>query len=214
MGTADVPAEEDNGRQDAARLLAERQRTIANAFVVACAAGDVGGFNKAADFLNSTVNGWKLAFRLLAKLRLVGQEIKDAFLPIWVSQKTLPRRIDDRSATAAGLRLLMPGYSGPTMELYRGTVMRPGRGRVPGFSWTSRFDIARQFAANCYQAALDLRESGHAGPPDFTGVVLRTLAPPETIFLVRETGDGVDEGEVMVDPFRLGAITVAERLPA
>jgi hypothetical protein len=44
-------------------------------------------------------------------------------------------------------------------------------------------------------------------------VILEPLAPPEAILLVRQPEDYYDEGEIVVDPFRLGRVTVAERLP-
>jgi hypothetical protein len=48
-------------------------------------------------------------------------------------------------------------------------------------------------------------------PPE--GVILQTLAPPEAILLIRKPEDYYDEGEVVVDPFRLGKIKVVECLP-
>ena len=45
-------------------------------------------------------------------------------------------------------------------------------------------------------------------PPDgvLNGVVLQTVAPPEAVLLTRER-----ESEVVVDPYRLHKVTVAER---
>jgi hypothetical protein len=47
-------------------------------------------------------------------------------------------------------------------------------------------------------------------------VVLKTLAPRDAILLVRKPGEyydegEYDEGEVVVDPYRLGKIEVIER---
>ena len=46
------------------------------------------------------------------------------------------------------------------------------------------------------------------------GVVLETLAPADAILLVRDDEEYYDEGEVVVDPFKLVRVTVAERLRA
>jgi hypothetical protein len=60
--------------------------------------------------------------------------------------------------------------------------------------------VARKFAENWAQL-----------PPG--GVVLKTLAPPEAIFLIRERdGDDYDESEVVLDPLSLTAVEVFERL--
>jgi hypothetical protein len=40
------------------------------------------------------------------------------------------------------------------------------------------------------------------------------VAPPEAILLIRQPQDYYDEGEVVVDPFRLGQIKLVERFRA
>jgi hypothetical protein len=51
-----------------------------------------------------------------------------------------------------------------------------------------------------------------ASPGQWT-VLLRTVAPAEAILLIREPSpDYYDEGEVVVDPFRLGGVKLVERL--
>jgi hypothetical protein len=86
------------------------------------------------------------------------------------------------------------------MRLYRGTDWEERRRRRYGFSWTVDKDSASGFAEGP-------KIDGHGG------VILETLAPAAAILLVREKEDYYDEGEVVVDPFSLGRITVAERLP-
>ena len=44
------------------------------------------------------------------------------------------------------------------------------------------------------------------------GVVLETLVPAEAVLLVREVEGYYDEGEIVVDPFKLGPVAVAERI--
>jgi hypothetical protein len=44
------------------------------------------------------------------------------------------------------------------------------------------------------------------------GSVVLVVAPPEAILLVRDEEYYFDEAEVVVDPFKLGKVTVRERL--
>jgi|SRR5215207_6636457 len=76
------------------------------------------------------------------------------------------------------------------------------RRRLYGFSWTSKLDLAREFA-----------DDHRRREPD-GGVVLETLAPAEAILLIRKEKGYYDEAEVVVDPFRLGKVAVVERLPS
>jgi hypothetical protein len=114
----------------------------------------------------------------------------------------------DRPLVANALRvLLLGGYSGPPLTVYRGTSNTERRRRLYGFSIDVA--VARRFA------------EPYAWPPPSVGtsrpdqgVVLQTSAPREAVLLIRKRGDYYDEGEVVVDPFRLGRIEVVERLPA
>jgi hypothetical protein len=42
--------------------------------------------------------------------------------------------------------------------------------------------------------------------------VLKTVVPPDAVLLTRQPEDYYDEGEVVVDPFRLGRVDVVERI--
>jgi hypothetical protein len=185
----------------------ERETAIAKAFVVACAAGDVRQFEITVSFLNETKEGWTFALRRLARVRAVSQSIKVAFAEAWTTRDLACRNIHDRQAAAAGIRMLMPGYGGPPLPLYRGTIEEPGRRRAPGFSWTTSLDAARGFAGRHRAVAAD-----GSRPAELDGVVLRTIAPPEAVLLFCDSSNGSAGREVVVDPFRLGEITVVERL--
>ena len=105
---------------------------------------------------------------------------------------------------AEALRVLMPStYRGRPLTLYRGTHGGEHHKRQYGFSWTTDADTARKFAENWAQSF-----SGYSGD----GVILKTRAPGKAILLVRRPEDYYDEGEVVVDPFRLGQVEVVERL--
>jgi hypothetical protein len=43
-------------------------------------------------------------------------------------------------------------------------------------------------------------------------VILSTVAPPPAVLLIRKPEDFYDEGEVVVDPYRLAKVTVVERI--
>jgi hypothetical protein len=186
-----------------AALARERQadRAGAKAFAEACAAGDPDRLYGAVDYLNHfTCDGWRLAMKRVAKLATVSAEIRTAFLPIWIESNSLPLRVGNRRVLADGLRLLLPGgHEGESLRLYRGAGGMERRRRLYGFSWTTRLEEARGFAERYREA------------PD-GGIVLEALAPADAILLVREDEEYYDEGEVVVDPFRLGKVAVAERL--
>jgi hypothetical protein len=137
----------------------------------------------------------------VSKLRGVSDGIHSAFLPIWIESKTLPLKVGHRPTLAAALRVLMPpSYNGPRLRLYRGATAGERRRRLYGFSWTTRIDVARNKFAAQYQ--------------DWDGsVVLETVAPPDAILLLREDEKYYDEGEVVIDPFKLSRVDVVERMP-
>jgi hypothetical protein len=187
----------------AAALAEERRRARlwAKEFARACKAGDVPGLYVACDGLNYAVDSWRLAMKRVGKLPGVSEAIREAFLSVWIESKMLPLRIGDRMVAAAALRVLLPcDYRGEPMRLYRGTRARERTRRLYGFSWTTSMGIAREFAEHWQQM-----EGG--------AVVLETVAPAEAVLLVREEPDYYDESEVVVDPYKIGRVLVAERLP-
>jgi hypothetical protein len=200
------PIDDTFSEADAKRLLAQERRTDrsgARPFEAACRTGDTQAFFRAVDFINQrTIDGWRLAMRRVSRLPAVSQEIRSAFLDVWIQMKMLPARVGDRRTLAEALKVLMSpvGPSSP-MTLYRGASWSERTRRQYGFSWTSRLDIARSFGEHWKQISPG-------------GVILRTVAPSEAILLVRENVDYYDEGEVVVDPFALGRIEVGERLTA
>jgi hypothetical protein len=112
---------------------------------------------------------------------------------------------------AAALRVLMAGsYRGPGLTLFRGTVESEARRRLFGFSWSTDQEAATAFA----QQHADVNEALRGNPlfASLAGrraVILSTIAPPESILVRREREGHFDEGEVVVDPYRLGRVCVA-----
>jgi hypothetical protein len=169
-----------------------------------CRDGRADLLDKAAHWLDECAGGaWRLALRKVARLPSVTPEIQNAFIPIWVEHKMLAREVGNRRVLAAALRVLLRGNEGGApLTLYRGTRSR--RRRIHGFSWTTEIAVARKFAVHWAQPA----------PVEWqmSGIVLKTVAPPEAVLLIREPEDYYDEGEVVVDPFRLGRVEFVERL--
>jgi hypothetical protein len=187
------------------KALAKERRqssTAAKMFEMACRSGDVDAVLQAVDLINESVDGWRLAMLRAGRLPDIDEAVRNAFLGVWVESKTLPLSVGDRRTLTNALYRLMPRSNVPAaLRLYRGAGWEERRRRVYGFCWTTQLEIARGFAEHWRQSA--------AG-----GVILETIASPEAVFLVREDqGDGYyEEAEVVVDPFKLQKITVAERL--
>jgi hypothetical protein len=186
-----------------AQLSKERRiaKEAATEFVRLCEANELRLLYEYAKRLDECTDAWRLALARVAKLGRVSREIQDAFVSIWIERKMLPLTVADRRIVSDALRILMPrSYSGPCLTVFRGAGAHERRRRIYGFSWSTDSAVARKFAENWAQL-----------PPG--GVVLKTSAPPEAIFLIRERdGDDYDESEVVLDPFSLAAVEVFERL--
>lgn len=189
-----------------ARLLAEERkadRLGARAFAQACQDSDVDQLMRAVDFItDNTIDGWRLAMLKVARLPVVSEEIQTAFLSIWIESKGLPLRVGSRPIMARALHVLMPPVAlTEPLTLYRGTTGQERTRRLYGFSWTTDEEIAARFAE-------------HARRSQSGGVILKTVAAPGTVHLRREPEDYYDEGEVVVDPYRLGRVEVVRVVPA
>jgi hypothetical protein len=186
------------------RARKRESHVVASAIATACAQGDVDAFFAAVNQARSVYDPWPLTFRKISKLPAVSPEMKRAFVPVWIEFNMLPIRVGNRPVLARALRLLLPGgYEGAPLKLYRGAAWRERCRRRYGFSWTTDRETARNFAE---------QRRPDCGQKDPGGVILRTIAPREAVLLIRKRVDYYDEGEVVVDPFRLGFIDVVERL--
>jgi hypothetical protein len=178
-------------------------REAANNFARVCKEGRADQIENATLGLDDTLGGWRLAMVRVAKLERVTREVQDAFVTEWIIRKHVPLLVCDRPACAAGLRVLFPGnYSGPPLRVYRGTDESERRRRLYGFSWTRDLAIAQRFA----------QEHANVGIVGMVGIVLETVAIPEAVLLVREPKGAYDEGEVALDPYRPGKVTVLGRM--
>jgi hypothetical protein len=190
-----------------AQLKQERRDATeaAKIFARVCESGSEDELRGAASLLYEQIDAWRPAFVKVAKLPCVTKEVQNAFLSVWIENKMLPLHVGNRRVCADALRVLMPAdYSGSPLTLYRGTAAHERRRRLYGFSWTLDIAIARKFAKHWAQPL--------PAPLTSEGVVLKTVARPEAILLVRQPENYFDEGEVVVDPFQLDKVDVIERL--
>ncbi|MGY0791839.1 hypothetical protein ACW7BJ_20930 [Azospirillum argentinense] len=145
---------------------------------------------------------WKAAFAACSRLPSVHPEARERFLEIWCRLgDSLRLEVGDDQVLLAGLRVLLPPYTGPGLTLYRGDTMWARRRRSYGPSWSSDAVVAESHARN--------RAHLRGG-----AVVLKTDAPPEAIICAPALlTDSFNEAEYIVDRRRLRAVTVLRRYP-
>jgi hypothetical protein len=143
-------------------------------------------------------------FQAIAVAPSPAPECKIAFHSAWISQGLWLR--DEFSIDPlipAALANLLPGYSGPPLELFRGERWSNHEAGTYGPSWSSKQSVAEMFA------------SGLNRCPETGGVLLRTFAPSFAI-LVGPTsyGHSQDEHEYVVDRRCLQQVEVIEFFPS
>lgn len=199
-----------------AREERRKDRQAADAFLRACLEDRADDLIAAARLLHDrSANGWRwwmperhgawrMAMRRVSRLPKVSAEIQKNFIRVWAQTEKLPKTVGDRHLMAKVLRLFMPGdYRGRSLELFRGAEKHEWCNRNFGFSWSKNVDHARKFA--------DMRIIEDEDGYPTAGVLLRTVALPEAVLLVRPPDDYTDEeAEVVVDPFRLGEVTLKD----
>ncbi|MET4032090.1 hypothetical protein ABIB94_006826 [Bradyrhizobium sp. JR7.2] len=142
-------------------------------------------------------------FRALAAIPSPAMECRVAFhSAAWVTQGLHLREIFEiDELLPAALANMLPGYTGPPMELFRGERLSNHRLRAYGPAWSSDRSIGEMFASgvNC--------EAGGGG------VLLRTIVQPSAILVGPEYGHQRWESEYIVDRRALGAVEVIATFP-
>jgi hypothetical protein len=114
---------------------------------------------------------WEMFFPKVVNLQPeLSNDIRMTFLGAWVEHKSISLWCSKLPFDA--LRLLLPPYEGPEIQLFRGTTVREHERARYGLSWTADIAIAEKFATG---------EKGIGPMTDEVGVVLRTLALPEAV---------------------------------
>jgi hypothetical protein len=99
--------------------------------------------------------------------------------------------------------VLLPRYTGDNRTVYRGESVDRWLRRNCGFAWSSRIEVARDFARVL-----------NAIEPD-GGVLLSTLAPANSIIAgPSEHSQGLGEDEYVIDRRKLVEVVYIETFPA
>jgi hypothetical protein len=195
----DIP---DREIVEALKRERRQDRVVARAFARACLCGDVSEFCEYVDALNDlTIDGWRHAFKAVAKGRRPNSQIQKMFLRVWIESKSIQRRVGDDRVCLDALRLLCPRYQGASVRLFRGDSFENRCHRTYGIAWSADRDTAMRFA----------REPWHNGRKGGS-VLLETLAPREAIISSTHLiGDHYGEQEYLLDRRRLKSVKVIDR---
>jgi hypothetical protein len=158
---------------------------------------------------------WPEAMRKVVELGTAHPAARTRFLDTWVRipiPSIIQSRVKNDNLFVSALRVLLPPYEGPGMNLFRGQ-----KGSAPiGLSWTASYAIAMKFALYGY-SNVDPRNLPLARvAPDVDGQLLHASVEPEDI-ICAPCHLGHLEGEYIVDPRKL-AVNILDlgawRLPA
>lgn len=148
-----------------------KQRQLACDLVDAVRASDIERFDDALEALDYEDDAFTLAMREVAKLPNPSAEFQSWCFQLWLRHGDHIRGLTNgANVLAAGLRVLLPPYTGPALKIYRGDSWFNRRRRTYGPSWTTSIEVARHFASNT------LHRTCVGG-----SVLLETMAPAEAI---------------------------------
>jgi hypothetical protein len=180
----------------------ERERAAVRSFVETAIAGDVEGFVESAV---EVANLWacEKAMRAISRASPMPRTTRECFLGMWVRWgDSFRNQMTDDKALITGLRALLPPYSGPAVQLYRGDSFFNRKRRTYGLSWSSKIEVAESFAQGIWQTF------------DGGSVVVETLASPVAIVCAPHlTDNSYEEDEYVVDRRRLDRVRVVARFP-
>lgn len=169
-------------------------------FVQSAIKGDARAFRKALETICNREH-MAPAIRAVSRLLSVPNAIKDAFLQAWLSQGDgIRQRAGSDRELIRAMRILLPPYNGPAMQLYRGDGARNRRRRTYGLSWSSEREVAEAHANSMWRTTIG------------GSVLLETVAPPEAIICaVIDHDNGYGESEYLVDRSHLPSVRVLAR---
>ena len=189
------------------REHALRQRQAVDAFEKAISSGVIAQVHDAYTQLEIT-GTWSGAFQRIGRLGhtnklILPEKFKRWFLDEWTNKGDDFRdSVNDDRTLVQALLVLLPRYTGPAIQLFRGETFFNRRRRTYGASWTSTQSVAEGFARGnkrCYEGG---------------SVVLVTVAPPEAIVCAPAVlANGYGEDEYLVDRRKLKQVDVINRFP-
>ena len=146
---------------------------------------------------------WRSSLMAMIKIGKPHPEISTEFHSLWtVMGHRIREQVLDDDLLRDALRILLPVYAGPGLELYRGESVDRWRTQAYGFAWTDKIDIARMFAGGL--------NAGYGQG----GVLLSTDAPTEAIMAgPNKHSISLGENEYVVDWRQLREITPLECFP-
>ena len=147
----------------------EKRRQNVRLFVSSARHGDLEPMFDALTALYDDHEGLRCAFREIVTVEVVPDEVREAFLNVWVERDGIRDDVKDDYLLLDALRQLLPKYRGPDMRLYRGESTQAHEDRTYGWSWTSSREVAHSFAT-------------HNQCHPLGAVVLRADVPAEAIF--------------------------------
>ncbi len=115
------------------------------------------------------------AIRASARLAVVGREMQDAFLRLWIRHGDHIRcEAGNDLALIRALRVLLPAYSGPALTLYCGDGAFNRRRRTHGLAWSRSEKVADSYARSnlwrrCEGGSVLLRVASPPGRPSRCG---------------------------------------------
>ena len=179
--------------------MADLDRAAIQEFVDACRGTDVEAFRYATVGLSNdgiSPLAWRYAMQAIALTQpRMAPELRHWFSLFWFSMPVAAYVVDEDILRSA-LRVLLPPYCGPAVQLYRGTSAMERR--PYGLSWSTDAACALQHAEN------------HTKTTGETSVVLETMALPEAIISavseIAGARPGVREREYIVDGDRLDGV--------
>ena len=188
------------------RLQKEREaRDAVRDFVEGATSGDTArmfGSLEPLSYGHHWGGGWRKALVQIRRLPELPATTREWFLQRFLDDgERLRQDIDDDLLYLDALRLLLPPYSGPPVQVYRGETMDNHQQRTYGYSWSATREIALGFA-----------ERGYCRLATGGSVLLSARASSDAILCAPALlDDRQGEQEYIVDRRHLKAISVDAR---
>ena len=144
---------------------------------------------------------WPQAMRQVVELGTAHPEAQRWFLNSWTripASTTLRRLVSDDDLLIAALRVLLPPYAGPPIELWRGQLAN----EPTGMSWTRQHHIAVKFALYGIENVDPLNLYRARFPARRNAIVLHVVADRAAI-ISAPCMHGQKEGEYILDPRKI-----------